>query len=165
MAGDGASIQGADAAEWSGERAAWALLMDQGLVLTDTEKARIQTLDQHIARRRTFGAGLSQAFPEPTQWPALTSNEVVICRCEEITAGEIREIAQTSGALELNRLKAFSRVGMGRCQGRMCACAAAELLAHCTQQAPSQVGRLRGQAPIKPIPFEKVLSANTEGPA
>jgi bacterioferritin-associated ferredoxin len=94
----------------------------------------------------------------------LTSNEVVICRCEEITAGEIREIAQASGALELNRLKAFTRVGMGRCQGRMCACAAAELLAHCTQQAPSQVGRLRGQAPIKPIPFEKALNANTEGP-
>jgi hydrogen cyanide synthase HcnB len=165
MAGDGVSIQGADAAEWSGERAAWALLMDQGLVLTDTEKARIQTLDRHIARRWTFGAGLTKAFPEPTQWPAMTSNEVVICRCEEITAGEIREIARSSGALELNRLKAFSRVGMGRCQGRMCACAAAELLAHCTQQAPSQVGRLRGQAPIKPIPFEKALSAKSEGPA
>jgi NADPH-dependent 2,4-dienoyl-CoA reductase/sulfur reductase-like enzyme len=165
MAGDGVSIQGADAAEWSGERAAWALLMDQGLVLTDAEKARLQTLDQHIARRRTFGAGLTKAFPEPTQWPALTSNEVVICRCEEITAGEIRGIAQASGALELNRLKALSRVGMGRCQGRMCACAAAELLAHCTQQAPSQVGRLRGQAPIKPIPFEKALNANTKGSA
>lgn len=118
-----------------------------------------------MARRKTFGAGLTKAFPEPHQWPALTSDAVVICRCEEITAGDIRNAAKASGALELNRLKAFSRVGMGRCQGRMCGCAAAELLAHCTQQSPSQVGRLRGQAPIKPIPFENTLSAQTEGPA
>jgi hypothetical protein len=69
LAGDAVSIQGADAAEWSGERSAWALLMDQGLVLTDAEKARIQTLDQHIARRRTFGAGLTQAFPNPPNGP------------------------------------------------------------------------------------------------
>ncbi|PUE21472.1 FAD/NAD(P)-binding oxidoreductase [Limnohabitans sp. WS1] len=165
LAGDGAGIQGADAAQWSGERAAWALLSDQGLTLSEDEKARIDALDKMMARRRIFGAGLTKAFPEPRQWPALTSDAVVICRCEEITAGDIRNAAKASGALELNRLKAFSRVGMGRCQGRMCGCAAAELLAHCTQQSPSQVGRLRGQAPIKPIPFENTFSAQTEGPA
>ncbi len=165
MAGDGASIQGADAAECSGERAAWALLRDQGLVLTATEKERIETLDKQISRRRIFGAGLTKAFPEPTQWPSRIADEVVICRCEDITAGELRDMAKASGALELNRLKALSRVGMGRCQGRMCGSAAAELLAHCTNQAPSQVGRLRGQAPIKPIPFENAATTDTGGQA
>lgn len=165
MAGDGVGIQGADAAQWSGERAAWALLRDQGVALTEAEQARTLRLEQMIVQRRTFGAGLTKAFPEPLQWAAATSNEVVICRCEEITAGDIRDVAKSSGALELNRLKAFSRVGMGRCQGRMCGCAAAELLAHCTQQSTWQVGRLRGQAPIKPIPFENTLSTHSQGPA
>jgi hypothetical protein len=55
--------------------------------------------------------------------------------------------------VEINRLKALTRLGMGRCQGRMCAVAATEILAHALGQTPQQVGRLRGQAPVKPIPF------------
>jgi hypothetical protein len=53
----------------------------------------------------------------------------------------------------MNRLKALCRVGMGRCQGRMCGVAAGELLAQCTGRPVQAVGRLRGQAPVKPIPF------------
>ena len=64
----------------------------------------------------------------------------------------------------MNRLKALSRVGMGRCQGRMCGVAAAEILAHATGQPVQQVGRLRGQAPIKPIPIHLATTApSTEG--
>jgi hydrogen cyanide synthase HcnB len=52
----------------------------------------------------------------------------------------------------MNRLKAYSRLGMGRCQGRMCASAGAELLSHWRGVELGTVGRLRGQAPVKPIP-------------
>jgi hypothetical protein len=62
-----------------------------------------------------------------------------------------------TGALEMNRLKALTRVGMGRCQGRTCGVAAAEILAHASANAIDQVGRLRGQAPIKPLPFTAVV--------
>jgi hypothetical protein len=63
---------------------------------------------------------------------------------------------------ELNRLKALTRVGMGRCQGRTCGVAAAEILAAATRSTPDQVGRLRGQAPIKPLPFAAALAAGEE---
>lgn len=53
----------------------------------------------------------------------------------------------------MNRLKALSRVGMGRCQGRTCGVAAAEILAQACGSSPAAVGRLRGQAPLKPLPF------------
>ncbi len=52
---------------------------------------------------------------------------------------------------------------MGRCQGRMCGVAAAEILAHATGQPLQQVGRLRGQAPIKPIPIHADVPASHEG--
>jgi hypothetical protein len=55
------------------------------------------------------------------------------------------------GSQELNRAKAFSRVGMGRCQGRYCAHAGAEIVAACAHIPIQQVGRLRGQAPVKPL--------------
>jgi hypothetical protein len=40
---------------------------------------------------------------------------------------------------------------MGRCQGRYCALAAAEVIAAAANIPVEQVGRLRGQAPIKPV--------------
>jgi hypothetical protein len=52
---------------------------------------------------------------------------------------------------------------MGRCQGRMCGVAAAEILAHATGQPVQQVGRLRGQAPIKPIPIHLAAAPSAEG--
>jgi hydrogen cyanide synthase HcnB len=160
LAGDGAGIMGADAAEWAGERAALALLADAATGVDPADAARAATLERQLARAARFRAGLARAFPFPADWAAQAPDELVICRCEEITAGELRRIAHATGAVEMNRLKALSRVGMGRCQGRMCALAAAEILAHCSGRSPEDVGRLRGQAPIKPIPFT-VIQAET----
>jgi hydrogen cyanide synthase HcnB len=150
LAGDGAGIMGADAAEWAGERAALALLADHGVAVA---AARAQTLEKKLQRLQTFRAGLERAFPFPQAWAAQAPDGLVVCRCENITAGDLRRTAQAHGADEMNRLKALSRVGMGRCQGRSCGVAAAEILAHATGKPVEQVGRLRGQAPIKPIPI------------
>ncbi|AVQ82556.1 MULTISPECIES: NAD(P)/FAD-dependent oxidoreductase [unclassified Variovorax] len=153
LAGDGAGIMGADAAEWAGERAALALLSDNG-VAVDT--ARAAELERRLDRITGFRHGLERAFPVPDDWAAHAPDELVVCRCENVTAGSLRRTIADAGASEMNRLKALSRVGMGRCQGRMCGVAAAEILAHATQQPLQQVGRLRGQAPIKPIPIRLV---------
>jgi len=70
-----------------------------------------------------------------------------------VTAGELRRVVAQTGAVESNRAKAFSRVGMGRCQGRYCGNAATEIIAHAGSVPIDQVGRLRGQAPVKPLPI------------
>ncbi|MEJ1166111.1 FAD-dependent oxidoreductase [Variovorax sp. CCNWLW186] len=161
LAGDGAGIMGADAAEWAGERAALALLADGG-VAVDT--ARAAMLERKLHKLGAFREGLERAFPVPHDWAAHAPDELVVCRCENITAGTLRQTVAENGADEMNRLKALSRVGMGRCQGRMCGVAAAEILAHATGQPVQQVGRLRGQAPIKPIPIHLDTPApSTEG--
>ncbi len=150
LAGDGAGIQGADAAEWAGERAALALLADRG---APVDAARAALLEHKLARQAVWRAGLERAFPFPGDWAAQAPDELVVCRCEEVTAGTLRQTVREAGAQEMNRLKALCRVGMGRCQGRMCAVAAAEILAHASSRPVQDVGRLRGQAPIKPIPM------------
>ena len=70
----------------------------------------------------------------------------------DASAGEIRA-AVAQGHWEINRVKATCRVGMGRCQGRICGAAAAELIACASGRPLDQIGRLRAQAPIKPLPF------------
>ena len=161
LAGDGAGIMGADAAEWAGELAALTLLADHGVTI-DTRRAN--ALQQKLEKLMGFRAGLERAFPFPEDWAAHAPDDLVVCRCENITAGELRRAIADSGADEMNRLKALTRVGMGRCQGRMCGVAAAEILAHTTGQPVAQVGRLRGQAPIKPIPIH-LVHATDEGVA
>jgi NADPH-dependent 2,4-dienoyl-CoA reductase/sulfur reductase-like enzyme len=161
LAGDGAGIMGAQAAEWAGELAALALLADAGEAI---DGARAAELEQHLAQTAAFRGGLERAFPFPPDWAAQARDDLVICRCEEVTAGQLRQCVHDTGAVELNRLKALTRVGMGRCQGRTCGVAAAEILAQAAARSPEQVGRLRGQAPVKPLPFAAALPAAGDAP-
>lgn len=46
-------------------------------------------------------------------------DEVIICRCEDVTWGEIRQVLD-KGHTTLDEIKRITRAGMGRCQGRTC---------------------------------------------
>jgi NAD(P)H-nitrite reductase large subunit len=106
-----------------------------------------------LARQARFRRALEDAYPYPTHLVRDIADSEIVCRCEGITAGAMRAAATERGAHEVNRLKAFTRIGMGRCQGRVCGHAAAEILAHTLGQDIAAVGRLRGNPPIKPIPI------------
>ncbi|AZP72406.1 FAD/NAD(P)-binding oxidoreductase [Pseudomonas poae] len=149
LAGDGAGIMGADAAQMAGERAALAVLEDCGIAI---DHRRPAVLEQQLAGIHRFRQGLETAFPFPEQWAAQAPDDLILCRCEEVSVGDVRAVVD-EGHWEINRVKAHCRVGMGRCQGRMCGLAAAEIVAERSGRAIEQVGRLRGQAPIKPLPF------------
>ncbi|MBO1073942.1 FAD-dependent oxidoreductase [Roseomonas marmotae] len=149
LAGDGSGIGGAEVAELGGVRAAMALLEDIG------RRQDTMVLDRRLASLARFRAALESAFPFPAHLAAGLPDDALLCRCEGLTAGELR--ATTDGpalpAPEVNRAKAISRAGMGRCQGRVCGAAAAEILAAKLGCSVAEVGRLRGQAPVKPIPL------------
>lgn len=149
LAGDGAGIMGADAAEMAGERAALALLEDIGYLIPPKHPDHLERALQRIGE---FRNGLERAFAFPEHWASETADEVIVCRCEEVLAGDIRQVVR-EGHWEINRVKAHCRIGMGRCQGRMCGAAAAEIIACESRRPVSDIGRLRAQAPIKPLPF------------
>jgi NADPH-dependent 2,4-dienoyl-CoA reductase/sulfur reductase-like enzyme len=156
LAGDGARILGADGAEAAGRLAALAALSDLGRPASpDPMPALRRTLDKMDRFRR----GLMQAFPWPHAQAAALPDAAVVCRCETITAGELRRVVNELGGNEMNRVKAFSRVGMGRCQGRYCGHAAAEVVAHAAGVPIETVGRLRGQGPVKPLPMAALENA------
>jgi NADPH-dependent 2,4-dienoyl-CoA reductase/sulfur reductase-like enzyme len=148
LAGDGAGIGGAEVAELAGARAALALLEDRGGAV---DLALRGHLDRRLRTEARFRAALEAAFPFPSHLAARMPDETILCRCEAITARELRATAR-DGAPEVNRAKALSRIGMGRCQGRVCGPPAAEVLAAALAIPVEKVGRLRGQMPVKPIP-------------
>ena len=153
LAGDGARVLGARCAEVTGELAALAVLADLG---READKDRRRALLAQKADYRRFAQGLAQAFPWPHDLAAAVPDETVVCRCESVNAETLRASVTEAKASEANRAKAFSRVGMGRCQGRYCGNAAAEIIAAARGQAIESAGRLRGQAPVKPIPIATV---------
>ncbi|HEM7881829.1 TPA: FAD-dependent oxidoreductase [Burkholderia cenocepacia] len=161
VAGDGAGIAGADAAEASGRRAALALLDDAGIASrSPSGQPDAAALERTLARIGAFRAGLEAAFAPPAEQAARCPDDTIVCRCEEIDAGTLRRCVREGAATELNRLKALTRVGMGRCQGRMCGDAAALVLAAETGRPLADVGRLRAQPPVKPFPISAALAGD-----
>jgi NADPH-dependent 2,4-dienoyl-CoA reductase/sulfur reductase-like enzyme len=153
LAGDGAGMLGADAAEARGRLAAHALMTDLNIShVTYRPKTDLEA----VARATRLQAAMRAAFDLPADFYAAVSDETVLCRCEQVLAGELRAVAGLMGAREVNRAKSYSRVGMGRCQGRVCGHAAAEILADKLGVSLDSVGRLRGQPPIKPVPVSVV---------
>lgn len=151
VAGDGATVGGAEAAALTGELAACAVLEDAGIPVADIDRGRLR---QRVARQRRFQRGLARAFAWPAAAIKALDDETMVCRCEGISAGMLRQSLRADfGPTEVNRLKAITRCGMGRCQGRFCGLAAAELTAQTLGLPLEAVGRLRAQAPIKPIPL------------
>jgi len=156
-AGDGCAIGGADAAEASGALAAYAVLADSGAAVPERERAALR---RRVARLRRFQRGLADAFRWPAHWIAAMPDDTVLCRCDCVTVGEMRRAVRLElGPREVNRGKAITRVGMGRCEGRFCGLAVAELIAAECRVPLEDVGRLRAQAPVKPLSLAMVGEA------
>lgn len=147
LAGDGLRILGADGAEVAGRLAAHACLYDMRLPVPDSSADL-----RRMARYERFARGMARAFPWPAEMVRKTSDDTVVCRCEGITAGQLRDGVDYGGA-EANRVKSLARVGMGRCQGRYCQLAGAELIADRAGISVCEAGRLREQAPVRPAPI------------
>ncbi|MEX3955500.1 NAD(P)/FAD-dependent oxidoreductase [Trinickia sp. EG282A] len=149
VAGDGAGIGGATAAALFGELAGLAAACAVGRI-DQAERDRHATpvrrqLAAHL-RIRPF----LDALYRPKQQNRVPSDDVLVCRCEEVTAGTLREHVRL-GCTGPNQAKSFGRCGMGPCQGRLCGLTVTEVIAEARGVSPAEVGYYRIRPPIKPI--------------
>jgi NADPH-dependent 2,4-dienoyl-CoA reductase/sulfur reductase-like enzyme len=155
VAGDGAGVCGAAAAAVSGRMAAVGVAHALGRIDTATRDAAAAPLRASLARHRAARPFLDALYrPRPPHLDDAT----IVCRCEEITAGAIREAARL-GCLGCNQLKAFTRCGMGPCQGRMCATTVAEVLATARRVPVWEIEPYRTRFPTKPVTVGEVAAA------
>jgi hypothetical protein len=158
-AGDGVSIGGADLAM----ARAYLAVADICAAVGHPLPAAAIRRRQRTARRLTSFARLnSQLFPPPLHRLAELPDDVVVCRCEAVTAGSIRAAAVT-GWHDLSGVKASARAGMGPCQGRECTVAvtaiAGELGATLTPVAWS------AREPVRPVRLASTITASESGQA
>lgn len=147
VAGDAGGIGGAAAAVHAGRIAAAEVLRRVGRV-DEAERDGLAAADRRgLARHLAVRPFLERRYRPSALVPA---DEVVVCRCEEVTAGDLRR-AVAQGAQGPNQAKAFTRAGMGACQGRMCGTTVATVMAAALGRSPGEVGHARVRPPLKPI--------------
>ncbi|MEE9315336.1 MAG: NAD(P)/FAD-dependent oxidoreductase [Rhizobiaceae bacterium] len=149
IAGDGAGIAGAKAATLSGRIATLNALSVMGKISTVERDAACAPLLQSRTSENAIRPFLVRAYA-PSGEILRPADATIVCRCEEVTAGDIRQ-SVALGSKGPNQTKAFSRAGMGPCQGRFCGLTVSEILAAETGQTPDETGAYRIRSPLKPI--------------
>jgi len=157
IAGDGGGIDGAVAAALTGRLAALDAACRQGVIDNSERDRRATPIRAELETHNAIRPLLDALFTPPQDICAPPDDATIVCRCEEVTAGDIRE-AVALGAMGPNQLKSFTRCGMGPCQGRMCGLTAAELIAEANGETVKNVGYYRIRPPIKPVTLGELAS-------
>lgn len=163
VAGDGASIGGAEAAAERGRLAAWAAIK----AMRPHAEDKVPPVDEilkALARAEKGRGFLDRLFLPPKPFRVPAKDETIVCRCEEVTVGAVRQAVKT-GATGPNQLKAYLRCGMGPCQGRLCGLTITETIAAERNALPDEVGYYRLRMPVKPITLGELAAIEPDARA
>lgn len=131
VAGEACGVGGAALAAVEGRIAGAAAARQLGATVASSSRDRRQR-----AALRSFAAAMHRTYPVPAGWADRVRDDDLVCRCEEVTVGRLREVVDDLGAHDPRSAKLMARVGMGWCQGRVCGYAASCLVARWTGTEP-----------------------------
>ncbi len=155
VAGEAAGIGGVDVALLQGQIAGLRAAGQLGLMDAQSYDRRVGSIRGRLSRALRFTAFLNTAYAVRPGLYELTTDETVLCRCEEVIAGDLRNLLPFG--TDLRSIKMASRIGMGLCQGRMCEPGLATLIDRLGERPPTGQDRLRGRHPVRPVPLHAFL--------
>lgn len=157
VAGDSAGVAGHIVAIEEGRLAAIRACCQLDAVNRQTEKRLTDPIFKKLKSLRAFEDMLNKACSiKPGLYSRIT-DETIICRCEEITAGEIRNTVSINRNIDVNEIKKITRAGMGFCQGRSCSATIAALIALEKNIPVEEMGFITYQEPAKPIRWGEMV--------
>jgi len=159
VVGDVAGIIGADASVLHGE----AVAREVAACLEGKQPGVVGNAAHPLLawQHRTLRRCLDRFYPPAQEFELPPDDETVVCRCEEVTAGEIRRVAAL-GCVGPNQGKAFTRCGMGPCMGRKCGVTVSRLIAEHHGLSMHEVGHYRIRPPVKPINVGQLADLETD---
>ena len=80
-------------------------------------------------------------------------DDLLVCRCEEVTKGEIRK-AVHEGIFTIEEMRRYLRSGMGLCQGQTCGKLVKGIIARELSVAPDEIEPASARAPMRPMEME-----------
>ncbi|WP_342363842.1 NAD(P)/FAD-dependent oxidoreductase [Terrarubrum flagellatum] len=163
VVGDGAGIAGAEAAEFRGHIAALRAASRFGK-MSEAAAAAAAAKERALLARALAIRPFLDALYAPRPEVFAPPDDTIVCRCEEISAKELRARA-AEGRPGPNQLKAFTRVGMGPCQGRQCGYTVAHIIAAAQNRPVAEVGFQRIRPPLKPVTLGELAALDEQEPA
>ena len=124
-----------------------------GDVLSNEElEALVDRVVERFKQLKSIEPAASGEKPGAAAEPRHTAadDDLIICRCEEITKGEIKE-AIRNGMHTLNGIKRITRAGMGLCQGQTCQRLVTQIIAEELGQSPAEIDPTTARGPVRPL--------------
>lgn len=90
-------------------------------------------------------------------------DDLIICRCEEVTKGEIRK-AVHEGMFTMTEVRRYLRTGMGLCQGQTCGRLVKSIIARELGVSPVELEPATSRAPMRPTEMH-ILANEAKGDA
>jgi NADPH-dependent 2,4-dienoyl-CoA reductase/sulfur reductase-like enzyme len=161
ISGDGADIAGAKSAEYAGNIVAIHSLCSLGMLNKRQRDNLAQPYQKRLKGDRRVRPFLEAYFRLPATMLAVNDDQTIVCRCEEVTAGQIRQ-AVHAGHTDNNQVKFLTRCGMGPCQGRQCSSAVAHIVASTIGSDVEQSGFYRARPPVNTLSLQELASLYPE---
>ncbi len=151
-AGEITGIGGAELAQTEGRIAG---LSAAGISLKDGSLFRLRK------KQRKFAEALSNSYPVGKNWKQWPKETTLICRCEEVSLGDIDSAIEDLGATDARSAKLLTRAGMGLCQGRICARTFEEIVESKTGSPSNEENSIKfaNRPIITPVTFEELADS------
>ena len=150
-------------AEWATDLACRKLGVDSSCTTATVPLPGSKSAEkpENVGKSFTFDASRSSQIHRHGDMAAQIANSTpaersLVCECEDVSVGEVEFALNNLDVNNLVDLRRRTRVGMGTCQGEICACRAASMLArahNCAERARTDLAdfvaeRWKGTYPI-----------------
>jgi len=155
VVGDGKSIRGVDVAIVEAKIASLKVAESFHKIPNDSFSSEFKMYLKELNSYMYLRDFLDTLYLPSTKLLLPSGDDVVVCRCEEVTLKDIKD------SLEIdcrgpNSIKSFTRCGMGSCQARFCGLTLLEIISRETKVPIDELKYLRIRSPIKPVRIEEM---------
>ena len=156
-AGDGTGISGSYVAIARGRLAALKIAAELGKISDKSLSALAAGYQKTFAQRTKFQSAINNAYEIKDGIYELADNGTVICRCESVKLESI--LPSLESTIDPSVVKAYTRCGMGLCQGRNCQRQISALISQKHGIPISQITQATPRFPTKPIKLGQIADA------
>lgn len=161
-AGDGAGVEGSYVAVDEGTIAGVAAALDAGVIGSGPADELTAAARTRLARRRALTAATARLYRVGAGLTELATADTVVCRCEVVRRSSID--AAVDATDDINVVKAYTRAGMGPCQGKNCQGQIAAMIARRHRRPRAEVALSTPRMPLRPVPIASMADHLVESP-
>jgi NAD(P)H-nitrite reductase large subunit len=156
VVGDGAGIAGAAVAAEEGTIAGLAVARHLNRLSDSAFRAALASPRRRLRRLSGFRSAMDAVYHWRPGLYELADRDTIVCRCEEVRLADL-QAAIDEGAETIGQVKAWTRAGMGSCQGRMCSYPVIHAIAQRKGKHPQSAGLHTALVPAKPLPVRGLI--------